>query len=143
MVAEMQRINQLKISLTIIKPKKGEIEDNNGLIIYENIHKGNIWKKYLEQLYEESELVGQEIEDEEVMDNSSNYSVLREEFDKTLKDLKKKKAAEIYEIQAELWKESGEKMRSELFKFIKEILNTGELPLDFTKYKIILILYLL
>ncbi|KAF0686720.1 craniofacial development protein 2-like, partial [Aphis craccivora] len=64
------------------KPKRWAIEDNNGVIIYEDIQKGDIWKNYLEQLYEGPELTGQEIENEEVMDNSSNYSVLREEFDK-------------------------------------------------------------
>ncbi|KAL4082173.1 hypothetical protein QTP88_005266 [Uroleucon formosanum] len=116
---------------------KGTIEDKNGVIIYEDIQRGDVWKKYLEQLYEGPELTGQEIEHEEVMDNSSNYSVLREEFDKALRDLKKKKAAGIDEIQAELWKESGESMRSELFKLIKEIFVSGELPLDFTKCKII------
>ncbi|KAL4084163.1 hypothetical protein QTP88_027996 [Uroleucon formosanum] len=119
------------------KPNRGAIEDNNGVIIYEDIQRGDVWKKYLEQLYEGPELTGQEIEHEEIMDNSSNYSVLREEFDKALKDLKKKKAAGIDEIQAELWKEFGESMRSELFKLMKELFNSGELPLDFTKCKII------
>jgi hypothetical protein len=118
------------------KPNRGEIEDNNGIIIYEDIQKGEVWKKYLEQLYEGPELTEQEIEQEEVMDNSSNYSVLKEEFDKALRDLKRKKAAGINEIQAELWKESGESMSSELFKLIKEIFNSGELPLDFTNCKI-------
>jgi len=119
------------------KTNRGTIEDKNGVIIYEDIQRGDVWKKYLEQLYEGPELTGQEIEHEEVMDNSSNYSVLREEFDKALRDLKKKKAAGIDEIQAELWKESGESMRNELFKLIKEIFVSGELPLDFTKCKII------
>lgn len=32
------------------KPKRGAIEDNNGVIIYENKHGGHIWKEYLEQL---------------------------------------------------------------------------------------------
>lgn len=71
------------------------------------------------------------------MDISSNYRVLREEFDKAHRDLKKKKSVGIDEIQAELWKESGKKMCNELFKFIKEIYNSGELPLDYTKCKII------
>jgi len=119
------------------KPKRGAIEDNNGVIIYEDIQRGGIWKKYLEQQYEGPELIGQEIEHEEVMDNSSNYSVLREEFDKALRDLKKKKAVGIDKIQAEHWKEYDENMRCELFKLIKEIFNSGELPLDFTKCKII------
>ncbi|VVC30385.1 Endonuclease/exonuclease/phosphatase,Reverse transcriptase domain [Cinara cedri] len=95
------------------KPNRGAIEDNNGVIIYEDIQRGDVWKKYLEQLYEGPELTGQEIEHEE------------------------KKAAGIDEIQAELWKESGESMRSELFKLLKEIFNSGELPLNFTKCKII------
>ncbi|KAF0764794.1 craniofacial development protein 2-like [Aphis craccivora] len=35
--------------------------------------------------------------------------ILREEFDKALRDLKRKRAERIDEIQAELWKETGEK----------------------------------
>jgi len=109
------------------------IEDNNGVIIYKDNHRGNIWKEYLEQLYEGPEPTKQEMEhDEEVLENWINNGVLREEFYKALRDLKKKKAAEINKIQAELWKESGQKMLSELFKLIKEIFNSGELPLDFS-----------
>lgn len=63
-----------------------------------------------------------------------NYDVLREEFDKALRDLKRKKSTGIDKIQAKLWKESDKKISSELFK---HIFNSGELPLDFTKCKII------
>lgn len=40
---------------------------------------------------------------------------MREEFNKALKNLKNKKAAGIGGIQAELWKESGEKVKNKLF----------------------------
>lgn len=60
-----------------------------------------------EQLYEGPEPTEQEIEHEEVLDNGLNYGELREEFDKALRDLKKKKAIGIDEIQADFWKESG------------------------------------
>jgi len=63
--------------------------------------------------------------------------MVRAEFDKALRDLNKKKTAGIDKIQEELWKESGQKIRSELLKFIKKVFNSGELSLDFTKCKII------
>lgn len=50
-------------------------------------------KKNLKQLCERPEFTEQEIEQEEVKNNSLNYSVLREEFDKTLWYIIEKKAA--------------------------------------------------
>jgi len=40
------------------KQKRGSIDDYNGVIIYKDKHRGNIWKEYLEQLYEGPELIG-------------------------------------------------------------------------------------
>ncbi|KAF0761829.1 craniofacial development protein 2-like [Aphis craccivora] len=71
----------------------------------------NIWKEYLEQLYEGPELTGQEMKhDERVLENWLNYGVLREEFDKALRDLKRKKYTGINKIQAKLRKESDKKI---------------------------------
>jgi len=52
-------------------------------------------------------LTGQEIKhDEKLLKNWLNYGVLRKEFDKVLRDLKRKKSKGIEKIQAKLWKES-------------------------------------
>jgi len=75
------------------------------------IYEDNIWKEYLEQLYEGPELTGQEMKhDERVLENWLNYGVLREEFDKALRDLKRKKYTGINKIQAKLRKESDKKI---------------------------------
>ena len=66
-------------------------------------------------------------------EQDEEYAVLREEFEKALRDLKPKKAAGIDEIQAELWKEAGENMLNELFKLIKDIYRTADIPTDFVK----------
>ncbi|KAE9539605.1 hypothetical protein AGLY_004857 [Aphis glycines] len=67
--------------------------------------KDNTWN--LEQIYEGPKLTGQEIKhDEKVLKNWLNYGVLRKEFDKILRDLKRKKFTGIEKIQAKLWKES-------------------------------------
>jgi len=65
------------------------------------------------------------------LESGLNNGVLREKFDKALRDLKGNK----HKTKAELWKESGEKMWSKLFKLIKKIFKSGELPLDFLECK--------
>lgn len=57
----------------------GVIETYNGIIIYEDNHRGNIWKEYLGTLYFGSEFKKQEIEHEEEMCMNPNCGVLREE----------------------------------------------------------------
>lgn len=98
------------------------------------------WKAYIEALYNEEELVVRDLE--KINDNEQDkeyleYPVLREEFDKVLRDLKLKKAVGIDEIQAELWKEAGENMLNEFFKLIKDIYRTADIPTDFVKSLII------
>jgi|UniRef100_A0A2S2PW43 hypothetical protein len=92
------------------------------------------WKEYLDILYERETL--NEIESNEGETDVEKYEkdpVMREEFDKALKNLKNKKAARIDGIQAELWKESGEKVKNRLFQIIKDTYATGEIPKDFIK----------
>lgn len=57
-----------------------------------------------------------------------------------LRDFKTRKTAGINGIQAEFWKEAGEQINNKLFKFIKDIFNLGNLPLNLVKCKIIPIL---
>lgn len=83
-----------------------------------------------------SKVTEREIEQEEVKGNGLNYNVLRENLNEALRDLTKK-AAGYDEIQGELWKETGEKMHNGLFQLIKKVFDTEQLPLDFTKCKII------
>jgi len=75
----------------------------------------------------------EKINDIEQDEEYVEYPVIREEFDKALRDLKLKKAVGIDEIQDELWKEAGKNMVIKLFKLIKDIYRTVDIPTDFVK----------
>lgn len=92
------------------------------------------WKEYLEILYEGETLKEIESNEEEEYEKDP---VMREEFDKALKNLKNKKAAGIDGIQAELWKEAGEEAKNRLFQIIRDIYATGKMPEDYIKSIII------
>ena len=51
--------------------------------------------------------------------------------------LKIGRAIGVDEPNADLWEEAGEKVHDKLFKVIKDIYNSGNLPLDFVKCLII------
>lgn len=97
------------------------------------------WKEYLEILYEGETLKEIESNEEEKTEEEEyeTDSVMREEFDKALKNLKIKKTAGIEGIQAELWKEAGEEVKNRLFQIIRDIYATGEMPEDYVKSIII------
>lgn len=63
--------------------------------------------------------------------------VLREEFDKSLRDLKLSKTVGIDKIEAELWKEVRDDMLNELFKLISDIYRMTDLLTDFVRSTII------
>ncbi|KAL4125923.1 hypothetical protein QTP88_010160 [Uroleucon formosanum] len=89
--------------------KSGAIENKEGEIIYEQEQVVDRWKEYIEALYKEEELFVTDLEkinDNEQDEEYVKYPVLKEEFDKALRDLKPKKAPGIDGIQAELWKEA-------------------------------------
>ncbi|VVC40988.1 Hypothetical protein CINCED_3A024301 [Cinara cedri] len=117
------------------KLRVGGIEYNNGKMLWEQKDIAKRWKEYLKILYEGGTL-------KEIESNEEEYKkdpVMREEFDKALKNLKNKKAAGIDGIQADLWKEAGEKVKNRLFEIIRDIYATGEMPEDYIKSIIILI----
>jgi len=65
-------------------PKGGAIENKEGEIIYERKQVVDRWKEYIEALYNEEELVVQDLEkinDNEQDEEYVEYPVLREEFD--------------------------------------------------------------
>jgi len=116
------------------KPRAGGIEDNNGKMLWKQEYIVKIWKEYLEILYEGETFKEIESKEEEEYEKDP---VMREEFDKALKNLKNKKAAGIDGIQAELWKEAGEKVKNRLFQITRDIYVTGEMPEDYIKSIII------
>lgn len=58
-----------------------------------------VWKEYLENVYDEQEFTGQEIKHEDKKDNRLIQGVLREEFDKTLRDLRLRKLQEFMKFK--------------------------------------------
>ncbi|XP_025425707.1 craniofacial development protein 2-like [Sipha flava] len=78
--------------------KNGAIENKEGEIIYEQEQVVDRWKEYIETLYKEEELFVTDLEkinDNEQDEEYVEYPILREEFDKALRDLKPKKAPGI------------------------------------------------
>ena len=63
--------------------------------------------------------------------------ILREEFDRTLKDLSGNKAPGFDDIPSELLRSIGEPAMSKLFQLVCKIYETGEILSDFTKTVII------
>lgn len=89
-------------------------------MLHEQKYTARRWKEYLEILYKGETLKEKETNEEDKSEEDAEKDpVMREEFDKTLQNLKNKKAARIYGIQAELWKESGEKLKRSYFKLSK------------------------
>ncbi|XP_050547843.1 uncharacterized protein LOC126909463 [Daktulosphaira vitifoliae] len=107
-------------------------------MLYEQNNIAKRWKEYLEILYKGETLKENETNESNEEDKSEGDDeidpIMREEFDKALRNLKNKKATGIDGIQAEIWKEAGEKVKRELFQIIKVIYETSELPEDYVNY---------
>jgi len=62
-----------------------------------------------------------------------DQSIIREEFDKALMELKNKKALGVDEIPVELIQNCGENTKKIIYEMINECYETGQVPSDFTK----------
>jgi len=111
------------------------IKEANGNIIYEEAEVATCWNKYLEQLYrEENMMIDAEIDEEHQNHTEEiDQSIMREEFDKALMELKNKKAPGVDEIPAEIIQNCGENTNKIIYEMIKECYETGQVPSDFTK----------
>ncbi|KAI5718650.1 hypothetical protein M8J77_024598 [Diaphorina citri] len=120
------------------KNKTSGIKDENGQYLYEEKEIARRWRKYIEQLYGDEEMCETAIErEEEVSRENKGESILYEEFEKALKEMKSRKAPGIDEIPAELLTNCGEEAKKNLYKTIKRMYDTGTIPADFTKCIII------
>jgi hypothetical protein len=117
------------------KVKITSIKEANGNIIYEEAEVAKCWKKYLEQLYREENMTIDAEINEEHQNNTEeiDQSIMREEFDKALVELKNKKAPGVDEIPAELIQNCGKNTKKIIYEIIKECYETGQVPSDFTK----------
>ncbi|VVC46280.1 Reverse transcriptase domain [Cinara cedri] len=62
-----------------------------------------------------------------------DQSIMREEFDKALMELKNKKTPGVDEIPAELIQNCGYNTKKIIYEMIKKCYETGQVPSDFTK----------
>lgn len=95
------------------------------------------WKEYIEHLYNETDELFDVGEEESL--GSGNEPLTRTEFDKSLNDLKSRKAIGKDEVPAELLKALDEDMKQLLFEIIKDIYTSGDIPEDFKESKIVLL----
>ena len=85
-------------------------------------------------VYQGNELEGSILEkEEEVNEDEIGDTILREEFDRALKDLSRNKAPGVDDIPSELLKSSGEPAMTKLFNLVRKMYETGEIPSDFKK----------
>ena len=99
------------------------VENKNGRILDEQNEVLNRWKEYIEELYETKKRSGSlHIEDEEeVSEDYKGFTVLRDEFEKALRDVRNGKAT-IIDVLIELrtWERKGTK---KYFKFVTKYLK--------------------
>uniref|UniRef100_A0A8D8Z0H2 Craniofacial development protein 2 n=1 Tax=Cacopsylla melanoneura TaxID=428564 RepID=A0A8D8Z0H2_9HEMI len=120
------------------KNKTTGIQDEKGQYLYDEEDVARRWKEYLEKLYGNEDMDNEVLETEQLSDpENQGEPILREEFDKALKDLKCKKAPGIDGIQAELLKECGDQTKHILYSIVQKIYDTGIMPTDFTQCIII------
>uniref|UniRef100_A0A8D8YBS6 Craniofacial development protein 2 n=1 Tax=Cacopsylla melanoneura TaxID=428564 RepID=A0A8D8YBS6_9HEMI len=113
------------------------IEDRNGKLLFDEKEIALRWKEYIEHLYNETDELIDIVEDESL--ESGNEPLTRTEFDKSLNDLKSRKAIGKDEVPAELLKALDEDMKQLLFEIIKDIYTSGDIPEDFKESKIVLL----
>ncbi|XP_075210231.1 uncharacterized protein LOC142317557 [Lycorma delicatula] len=82
----------------------------------------------------EEEMKAESIEEEaEVDEEEKDETILGEEFDSAIKNLRVEKAPGIDDFSAELIKATGEKLRTALYNLICEVYETGKMPEDFER----------
>lgn len=111
------------------------MRDGNGNLILDTENKVRKWKQYIEKLY---------LGDDGLTDvqNSGNMdeqgeTILKDEFNKVLKEKRRNKAPGVDHIPIELIQNSGETVNEELLKLVKEIYELEIIYEDFQKSFII------
>lgn len=107
------------------------IRSKNGEALTEDDEIALRWKEYTEELYE-GVLDANVLESEDQVDvDELGPLILREEFDRALKELRHRKAPGPDGIPAEILQALGDKAKDNLYNLINEIYVTGEIPKDF------------
>src|SRR5436190_16121652 len=117
--------------------KSSSLKDEQGKELINSKEKAQRWKVYLEQLYGSNNLPEQLEEQNKVLDDEKGDSILKEEFELALKELKKNKAPGIDDVPAELLQNASHKVKDHLFELICRIYEEGTMPDDFQKSVIV------
>jgi hypothetical protein len=141
---ELQRqgkYDKLYSKISKLQKKNGKssnvIKDRNGILLTNEDEVRNRWKEYIEELYDKEN----KPTEEEMIGTFANPggeddlgpTLLREEIEKAIEELKDGKSEGVDEIPAEMIKCLGEKAKEELVKLCQEIYTTGEWPSDFVE----------
>ena len=114
------------------------IRNSDGKPVLDKEGKAETWKEYIGGLYKGNKLEDHIIEREEnVGEDEIGDMILREEFDRALKDLSANKAPGVDDIPSELLRALGESTMTELFHLVCKMYESGEIPSDFRKNVII------
>ena len=114
------------------------IKSLDGKPVLDKEGKAETWKEYIGQLYKGNKLEDRTIEREEEVDQDEiGDMILREEFDRALKDLSANKTPGVDDIPSELLRALGEPTMTELFHLVCKMYETGKIPSDFRKNVII------
>ena len=115
------------------------IEDSQGNRIVDQRQVLKIWENYVTELYDRPnrpETLEVEPEEEVDTDEKCPY-ILQSEVEKTIKEMRNRKATGDDDVPGDVLKLLGEGSLKILTKLINTIYETGEWPKDFTKVTMI------
>lgn len=118
------------------------VVDNAGNEVNEPEEVREIWRQYIEALYDKDgkprmEELKVEEEEKEVEVEERGPEVLKSEIMAAIREMKEGKAVGVDEIPAEMLKNLGERAQQEIYEICKEMYEKGEWPDDFTRTNII------
>ncbi|XP_071450080.1 uncharacterized protein [Hetaerina americana] len=115
------------------KMKSNKIRNVNGDILIEGEDIGNRWEQYIEDLYQGSRTLEENLmkDDSETDEENQGPYILRSVLDSSVKDLKENKAPGEDKIDREIIKALVNKAKDNLYGIIQNSYNDGSLPEDF------------
>ena len=115
-------------------------EDSQGNRIVDQKQVLKIWENYVTELYDRpNRLETLEVEPEEVDTDEKGPYILQSEVEKTVKEMRNRKATGDDDVPGDVLKLLGESGLKILTKLINTIYETGEWPKDFTDVTIIVL----
>ena len=121
------------------KCKSGtEIKDRHGNLLKNGDQIRSRWKEYIEELYDKEnaptvEEMSNKTQQASSSEDEMGPSILKEEINQAIKEMKRGKAEGIDCIPAEFLKTLGEKAKGELVEICQQIYETGKWPEDFLR----------